>query len=223
MIHRHQVAICLAGLALGAVVGLLVPSVSGPAAAAIDPLLVTLLYATFFGIPFGRIGRALRDGRFLAAVFVVNFVVVPVVAFALSRIVADDQALLVGVLFVLLAPCVDYVIVFSSLAGGATDRLLAAAPLLMLVQMVALPAYLWLFVGSDVASTIDAGPFVRAFVLIVVAPMVLAGLTQGPRRALGGVAAWSTSSPKRWCRSWHRLSPWWWPHRSPMSGTSSRR
>ncbi|MCF8604756.1 arsenic resistance protein [Gordonia sp. HY442] len=178
MIHRHQIAICLAGLALGAILGLLVPSVSGPATVAIDPLLVALLYATFLGIPFGRIGQAMRDGRFLAAVFVVNFAVVPVVVFALSRIVAHDRALLVGVLFVLLAPCVDYVIVFSSLAGGATDRLLASAPLLMLVQMVALPAYLWLFVGSDVASAIDVGPFVRAFVLIVAAPMVLAGLTQ---------------------------------------------
>ena len=51
---------------------------------------------------------------------------------------AHDDALLVGVLLVLLAPCVDYVIAFTALAGGAAERLLAAAPLLMLVQLVVL-------------------------------------------------------------------------------------
>ena len=40
--------------------------------------------------------------------------------------VADEPALLFGVLLVLLTPCIDYVIVFSGLAGGASDRLLAA-------------------------------------------------------------------------------------------------
>jgi ACR3 family arsenite efflux pump ArsB len=35
---------------------------------------------------------------------------------------------------VLLTPCIDYVIVFTRLAGGSDRRLLAAAPLLMLAQ-----------------------------------------------------------------------------------------
>jgi ACR3 family arsenite efflux pump ArsB len=64
----------------------------------------------------------------LGVVLVLNFVVVPVVVFGLSRAVAADQAVLVGVLFVLLTPCVDYVIVFTGLAGGARARLLAATP-----------------------------------------------------------------------------------------------
>lgn len=46
-------------------------------------------------------------------------------------------ATFLGVLFVLLTPCVDYVIVFSRLAGGAHDRLLAATPLLMFLQLLA--------------------------------------------------------------------------------------
>ncbi len=39
----------------------------------------------------------------------------------LSRFVAHDDALLVGVLLVLLTPCVGYVIVFTALAGGAAS------------------------------------------------------------------------------------------------------
>ncbi|MET9325292.1 arsenic resistance protein [Tsukamurella sp. NPDC003166] len=176
--ETHQVALYLAGLALGAALGLTVPTVAGPAGVLVEPVLAVLLYATFLGIPFARMGEALRDVRFLGTALAVNFVAVPLVVLLVSRIVAHDRVLLVGVLFVLLTPCVDYVIVFSGLAGGATDRLLAAAPLLMLAQMVLLPAYLWLFVGADVVRTLEVAPFVRAFVVIIAVPLVLAGATQ---------------------------------------------
>lgn len=176
--ERYQVALYLAALAVGGLVGSVMPAVAQPAESAIGPVLGLLLYATFLGVPFARIGQAVRDGRFLVTVLVVNFVVVPVVVFVLSRIVAHDQVLLMGVLFVLLTPCVDYVIVFTGIAGGAKDRLLAAAPLLMLAQMLLLPLYLWLFVGAEFVQAVDLAPFVEAFVLLIVLPLAAAGLTQ---------------------------------------------
>lgn len=176
--ERHQVPLYLAALILGAGIGLLAPAVAHPAELAINPILGLLLYATFLGVPFTQIGRAIRDGRFLATVMAVNFILVPAVVFALSRIVAHDQVLLVGVLFVLLTPCVDYVIVFTGIAGGAKERLLAAAPLLMLAQMLLLPVYLWLFVGAEFVQTVDLAPFIEAFLLLIVLPLLAAGLTQ---------------------------------------------
>ncbi len=176
--ERHQVPLYLISLAVGAGVGLAFPAVAHPAEAAINPVLGLLLYATFLGVPFARIGQAVRDWRFLLTVLTVNFVVVPVVVFLLSRVVAGDQVLLVGVLFVLLTPCVDYVIVFTGIAGGAKDRLLAAAPLLMLCQMALLPLYLWLFVGAEFVAAVDLAPFVEAFLLLIALPLAGAGLTQ---------------------------------------------
>ena len=143
-------------------------------------MLGILLYATFLGVPFSRIGRAFRDWRFLAAVLTVNFLLVPIAVWPLSRIVAHDEAILIGVLFVLLTPCVDYVIVFTGLAGGAKDRLLAATPLLMLGQMLLLPLYLRLFMGAGVAQAVDPKPFVEAFLLLIVLPLLADGtITQG--------------------------------------------
>ena len=141
-------------------------------------MLGLLLYVTFLGVPFGQLRLAFRDWRFLATLLVVNFVLVPIVVFGLSRIVAHDQVLLIGVLFVLLTPCVDYVIVFAGLAGGSRDRLLAAAPLLMLAQILLLPAYLWLFVGEKFVQAVDLRPFAEAFLLLIVLPLAAAGLTQ---------------------------------------------
>lgn len=178
LMQRHQVSLYLLALASGAILGLGVPSVSGPAQVAIIPVLGLLLYATFLGVPFARIGQGLRDWRFIVTVLVVNFVCVPVVVWMLSRAVAADPVLLVGVLFVLLAPCVDYVIVFTGLAGGAVGRLLATTPLLMGAQIVLLPIYLWSLAGAEVMSPVDLAPFVEAFLLLIVLPLLTAGLTQ---------------------------------------------
>jgi arsenite transporter len=103
---------------------------------------------------------------------------VPVVVFVLTRFVAGDPALLVGVLLVLLTPCVDYVIVFTGLAGGARDRLLATAPVLMIAQVLLLPVYLWLFVGPETVGLIDARPFLEALVVLIVLPLAAAAAVQ---------------------------------------------
>jgi ACR3 family arsenite transporter len=176
--ERHQVTLFLASIVVGAVVGLLLPPVARPLEAVINPLLGLLLFATFLGVPFTAIGRAFSDWRFLTVVLVLNFVVVPVVVFGLSRLVAADQAILLGVLLVLLTPCVDYVIVFAGLAGGDRSRLLAATPLLMLLQIALLPLFLALFAGGEALAAFDPLPFVEAFVLLIVLPLGLAALTQ---------------------------------------------
>lgn len=184
--ERRQIALYLAAIVAGAIVGLTVPA-AAHLRVAINPVLGVLLYATFLGVPFAATGKAMRDLRFLAAVFLVNFVIVPAVAYGLSRFVVDDAALTFGVLLVLLTPCIDYVIVFSRLAGAATARLLAAAPLLMLAQMLLLPAYLLLFIGAAGVAAVDAGPFLQAFLALIVVPLAAAAGTQfvARRHAVG--------------------------------------
>ncbi|WP_173674315.1 arsenic resistance protein [Kocuria sp. WRN011] len=176
--ERHQVALYVASIGVAVIVGLTVPGIAAPAETLINPVLALLLYATFLGIPFTRLGAVLRDWTFLRSTLLLNFVLAPVVVFGLSRFVAHDQALLAGVLLVLLCPCVDYVMVFTGLAGGAHDRLLAASPVLMLVQMLLLPVYLWLMAGTDVVSVAEIEPFVEAFVLLIVLPLAAAILTE---------------------------------------------
>lgn len=187
----HQVALYLVALVAGAAVGLTAPDVAVPAEHLVNPALGLLLYATFLAVPFARLGDALRDWRFLLTVSAVNFLCVPAVVWLLTRHLSGgtgDRALLIGVLFVLLAPCVDYVIVFTGLAGGAADQLLATTPLLMLAQMVLLPVWLRLFAGPGMVDSVKMGPFVTAFLWLIVVPLVAAGVTQWARcRLLSGL------------------------------------
>ena len=176
--ERHQVAVYLGAMAVGAGIGLLAPALGTGLEQAINPVLGALLYVTFLQVPAAELLRSLRDGRFLGAALVVNFVVVPLVVAAMFSFLPADQALRLGVLLVLLTPCVDYVIVFCGLAGGASRRLLAATPLLLILQMLLLPVFLVLFMGSDLADVVEIGPFVEAFIVLIVIPLTLAWLTQ---------------------------------------------
>lgn len=176
-LERWQIPLYVFAIGAGVAVGLSLPGAK-KLEVAINPALMLLLYATFLSIPLTRIGRVLRDARFLAGLVVLNFLLVPVVVYLLSRFVADEPALLIGVVFVLLTPCIDYVIVFSGLAGAAHDRLLAAAPVLMLLQILLLPVYLSLFVGQAFFGIIDTAPFLEALVFLIIIPLVFAAATQ---------------------------------------------
>lgn len=178
-LERNQIPIYAAALFAGAVVGLISPAVGSVLEAAIYPVLGVLLYATFLQVPFSELRSAAASGRFLAATLILNFAFVPVVVFLLSRFVAGGEpAVLLGVLLVLLTPCIDYVIVFSGLGGSDERKVLAATPVLMLAQIVALPVYLWLFMGSEVLMVFSAGPFLEAFLLLIALPLGLAVATQ---------------------------------------------
>ncbi|GAA3900099.1 arsenic resistance protein [Streptomyces lacrimifluminis] len=178
-LEHHQVAIYLATMAVGGLLGWLTPAAGPGLEHAINPVIGALLFVTFLQVPAAELVRSLRAGRFLAAALVVNFVVVPLVVAAMFTFLPADQAVRVGVLLVLLCPCVDYVIVFSGLAGGSSRRLLAATPLLLVAQMVLLPGFLYLFMGSDLADIVEVGPFLEAFVFLIVIPLALAWALQG--------------------------------------------
>ena len=177
-IQHNQVGLYAVAVLLAIGVGLGLPSASSVLEPLINPVLAVLLYVTFLEIPFIRIRRAFRNGRFMLAALGMNFIVVPVVVFGLTRFLPQEPVILVGVFMVLLTPCIDYVITFTELAGGDAEQITAATPALMLVQLLLLPLYLWLFMGQQVAEFIEAGPFIEAFVVIIALPLTLAWATE---------------------------------------------
>lgn len=177
-LQRHQILVYAVAVALAVSVGTGRPMWATSIEGLINPSLAVLLYVTFLEIPFVRLRQAFTNGRFIGAAVGLNFLVVPVVVWGLTRLLPSNRAVLVGVLLVLLTPCIDYVITFTDLADGDAEQLTATTPALMLVQLLLLPIYLWLFVGSDIAAVIEARPFLDAFLFIIVLPLTLAWLTE---------------------------------------------
>ncbi len=83
-----------------------------------------------------------------------------------------------GILLVLLTPCIDYVIVFSHLGKSNSKYVLASTPLLFIFQMLLLPLYLWVLLGKETIDIIEITPFVKAFIYLIVIPFLLSIVTQ---------------------------------------------
>ncbi|MFJ5712708.1 bile acid:sodium symporter [Streptomyces sp. NPDC093105] len=195
--EERQVGVYLAALAAGALLGRVAPGVGSGLERVLEPVLGALLFVTFLQVPAADLVRSLRDGRFLGAALTVNFVVVPLVVAAMFAFLPADQAVRLGVLLVLLCPCVDYVIVFSGLAGGSGRRLLAATPLLLVAQMLLLPGFLYVFLGAGLVEVVEPEPFLEAFLVLIVVPLGLAWALQAwaARRPAGArVAAAATTT-----------------------------
>jgi ACR3 family arsenite transporter len=141
-LEASQVRIYFCAIIVGGLAGMLVPGTSA-LQAAINPVLALMLFATFMQVPLASVGSALRDLRFIVALVLTNFVLLPLLVAGLIQFAPDDPMLKLAVLMVLLAPCVDYVITFTHLGGGNARLLLAMTPLLLGLQMLLLPAYLW--------------------------------------------------------------------------------
>ncbi|MEF8786445.1 MAG: bile acid:sodium symporter [Haloarculaceae archaeon] len=177
-LQRRQVTVYAVSvlLAVGFAVG--TPWTAPFFEAIINPVLAVLLYVTFLEIPFVRLRRAFTNGRFMAGALGMNFLVVPVVVYGLTRALPPKSVILVGVFMVLLTPCIDYVIAFTELAGGNAEQITAATPALMLLQLLLLPVYLWLFMGGQIADAVEPGPFLEAFLFLIAIPLTLAWLTE---------------------------------------------
>lgn len=195
-LEEKQVGLYLIALVIGGGLGLLWPAAHSEAEALIEPVLGILLYTMFAQIPFLHLRDALSHRRFMAALLVANFLLVPALVWLLTRFLPNQPPLLLGVFLVLLTPCIDYVIVFTHMGRGDAKLVLAATPMLLLVQMLLLPFYLWLFMGSAALDLMSAGPFLRAFVVLIAIPLTLALLTElwAGRRRTGqawlGATAW---------------------------------
>jgi ACR3 family arsenite transporter len=176
-LQRRQVVVYAVAVSLAVGAGVGRPGLGSSFEGLINPVLAVLLYVTFLEIPFARLRQAFSNGRFIAAALGMNFLVVPVVVWGLTRALPQDSVVLVGAFMVLLTPCVDYVIPFTELAGGRSEQITAVTPVLLLVQLLLLPVYLWLFVGDGIVQVIEIGPFVEAFGLLIALPLTLAWLT----------------------------------------------
>ncbi|PWV81759.1 arsenic resistance protein [Halomonas sp. A11-A] len=186
-LERHQVWGYLAAILAGLGLGLTRPEAAGLLEKALWPLLGLLLYTTFTQVPLGRLGLAAKDWRFGAALLAGNFLILPLAVGSLVVLLPLAPAVQVGVLLVLLVPCTDWFISFTHLGRGDAGRAIAATPLLLALQLVALPAYLWLFLGADWARVAISGPLLSAFAGLIMGPLAAAWLTERLARRRPGV------------------------------------
>ena len=176
-LERRQIPIYLVCMLAGLLVGNWLPDLIS-ADAILNPALALMMFATFLQIPLAGLPQTLRHGRFLAAMLLANFVFIPLLVYLLLPLAPADATLRFAIALVLLAPCIDYVVVFSHLGKADARLLLAATPVLLLIQIVAVPLLLHYVFDTGFTNWPDLTPVVHAFLWIVALPLLAAGLVQ---------------------------------------------
>ena len=88
------------------------------------------------------------------------------------------SGILIGLYLVLLAPCIDYVIVFTALGKGNAQYMLMSTPILLILQIIFLPIYLTLFLNHITIPSIALQPFLHTFITYILIPLILALILQ---------------------------------------------
>ncbi|MDN7226746.1 arsenic resistance protein [Planococcus sp. N064] len=173
-LENNQVWLYVVVLAAAAGFGLLIPDMARQLDGTISVVIAVLMYSMFSQIPFTALKQSFANRRFIWALLTVNYLAVPLVVWILSALLPDHPPLLLGVYLVLLTPCIDYVIVFTALGRGNEKLILMATPILFLTQLLLLPLYLWLFMGEAATGIVEPGPFLEAFIGLIVIPLGIA-------------------------------------------------
>lgn len=141
------------------------------------PCLMVMLYGVFFHLPRQQLQVAWRSYKVTALSLGMNFLWTPLFAWGLGAIFLQDAPdLWVGLIMLMVTPCTDWYLVFTSIARGNVALANALLPWNLVLQIVLLPIYLLIFAGTLVH--IDVAILLESVVLVLVVPWLLASISR---------------------------------------------
>ncbi|MDQ0271657.1 arsenic resistance protein [Cytobacillus purgationiresistens] len=147
------------------------------AEAVILPFLVFMLYGLFLTIPLKNLKDAFKNIKFLSASTIINFIWTPVFAWGLGAVfLSDHPALWIGFIMLMVTPCTDWYLVFTSIAKGNVPLATSILPINLILQVLLLPIYLFIFAGT--IESVSLSTIIESIIFVLLLPFTLAHLTR---------------------------------------------
>lgn len=174
---RWQPLLLIGAIALGLGFARVAPGVAGSLFPLVSIGVAVLIHLIMLGLDPRRLRLGRGERRFVLTAIVLNFVVVPVVAWGLGAVLLSDHPeLRIGLLLFLVTPCIGWFLVFIDLAGGDTALGVNLLAVNLVLQVLLLPVYVQIFAGTSTGT--DLGDVASSLGLYFVAPTVLAVATR---------------------------------------------
>lgn len=136
-----------------------------------------VIFAVMLAVEIKEVSRAFRKVKPTALALFVNFVFIPLFAWALGWLFLRNQPdFWAGVILYTLTPCIGWYLIFIDLAQGDVAWGMALLPWNITLQVVLMPLYLYFLVGK--VLPLDLGALVQSVVLFLFLPFILAYAVQ---------------------------------------------
>ena len=143
----------------------------------ITPALTAMLFGLFLSIPLSDLKKGLADRKFALTSLAINFIWIPIFGWLLGGLfLADQPALRLGFIMLLVTPCTDWYLVFTGIARGNVALSAAILPVNLIVQVILLPFYLFVFAG--LTGYVDLTLLLKSVFLVLAVPFGLSRLVR---------------------------------------------
>ncbi len=176
IIEKFQAVIILIAVGIGLLLGQFA-FLEEHAESFIIPFLLFMLYGLFLTIPLKGLKNAFKNIKFLSTNVILNFLWTPLLAWGLGAIFfSEHPALWLGFILLLVTPCTDWYLIFTSIAKGNMSLSTSVLPVNLILQIILLPIYLLIFAGK--METVGLSTILESVLLILFVPFFLASLTR---------------------------------------------
>ena len=176
LIGKLQPVIIIGSALIGLILGALT-SFGEISSGLIEVFLMLLLYILFLSVDLKQLKKSLTNIRYTGASVAINFIITPIVGYILGNIFFENSIdIRIGLLMLLITPCTDWYLVFTGLSKGNVELNMSILPLNLILQIVLMPVYLLIFMGSEVVM--DVTTIVGSIVMVLFIPFAGSAVTK---------------------------------------------